>query len=290
MKKPNTAIALLMMVMSIAVILQSAWISDDAYITLRTSDNWIHGHGLTWNAGERVQTYTHPLWMFLLSGVFLVVRNGYAAAMLLSLGVSFAVIAVFLYEQSDDWLILLLGGGALLLSKAFVDYSTSGLENPLSHLLLLVFAIVLFRSDFPIGRRTLFMLGLISGLAAFNRMDTILFVLPAMVYFLLYQIKGVRNLGVAVLGFLPFLLWEIFAVFYYGFPFPNTAYAKLNSDIPIHLILSQGLIYFFDSLMHDPITLIVIGSCVLASVAWKDTRIRLVASGLVLYLLYVLYK
>ncbi len=41
--------------------------SDDAYITLRTVDNFINGYGLTWNISERVQAYTHPLWMFLLS-------------------------------------------------------------------------------------------------------------------------------------------------------------------------------------------------------------------------------
>jgi len=48
------------------VMVKNAWLSDDAYITLRTVYNFIHGYGLTWNVGERVQTYTHPLWMFLL--------------------------------------------------------------------------------------------------------------------------------------------------------------------------------------------------------------------------------
>ena len=46
------------------VILQNAWLCDDAFITYRTADNLINGHGLTWNAGERVQTYTNPLWLF----------------------------------------------------------------------------------------------------------------------------------------------------------------------------------------------------------------------------------
>jgi arabinofuranosyltransferase len=47
-----------------------AWLCDDAYITFRTVDNFIHGYGLTWNVAERVQAYTHPLWMLLLSGVY----------------------------------------------------------------------------------------------------------------------------------------------------------------------------------------------------------------------------
>jgi hypothetical protein len=45
--------------------------SDDAYITLRTVDNWVNGRGLVWNTAERVQTYTHPLWMLLLSAALL---------------------------------------------------------------------------------------------------------------------------------------------------------------------------------------------------------------------------
>ena len=45
------------------VVLQSAWLCDDAYITYRTVDNFVSGLGLRWNPIERVQAYTHPLWM-----------------------------------------------------------------------------------------------------------------------------------------------------------------------------------------------------------------------------------
>src|SRR5690348_16048670 len=47
--------------------IKDAWLSDDAYITFRTVYNFTHGYGLVWNVGERVQSYTHPLWMFLLT-------------------------------------------------------------------------------------------------------------------------------------------------------------------------------------------------------------------------------
>jgi hypothetical protein len=32
---------------------RTAWMSDDAYLTLRTVDNWLHGYGLRWNPLER---------------------------------------------------------------------------------------------------------------------------------------------------------------------------------------------------------------------------------------------
>jgi arabinofuranosyltransferase len=51
-----------------AVVLRTAWVSDDAFITFRTVDNALNGAGLRWNPAERVQTYTHPLWMLLVLG------------------------------------------------------------------------------------------------------------------------------------------------------------------------------------------------------------------------------
>ncbi len=49
-------------------LLRTAWVSDDAMITLRTLMNFEHGYGLRFNIDERVQAYTHPLWLFVLLG------------------------------------------------------------------------------------------------------------------------------------------------------------------------------------------------------------------------------
>jgi hypothetical protein len=42
---------------------ERAWIGEDAFITFRTVDPFVNGNGLRWNPDERVQTYTHSLWM-----------------------------------------------------------------------------------------------------------------------------------------------------------------------------------------------------------------------------------
>ena len=52
------------------VFLANSWIGDDAFITFRVVDNFVHGYGLTFNPDERVQAYTHPLWMLLLSAAY----------------------------------------------------------------------------------------------------------------------------------------------------------------------------------------------------------------------------
>ena len=67
------------------IILRNAWICDDAYITFRTVDNFIHGHGLTWNLAERVQAYTHPLWMMIISFFYLFTKEIYYTVIFLSL-------------------------------------------------------------------------------------------------------------------------------------------------------------------------------------------------------------
>jgi arabinofuranosyltransferase len=57
-------------ILALGVVLRRAWVSDDAFITLRTVENFVDGLGLVYNIGERVQTYTHPLWLFLLSAIY----------------------------------------------------------------------------------------------------------------------------------------------------------------------------------------------------------------------------
>ena len=60
-----------------------------------------------------------------------------------------------------------------------------------------------------------------------------------------------------ITGLLPFILWEVFATWYYGFPFPNTAYVKLGTAIPVREYLVRGIQYFLTSLSFDPVLLLV---------------------------------
>ena len=104
----------------LAILLRTAWLSDDALITLRTVLNFTHGYGLTFNVAERVQTYTHPLWMLMLTGAYLVAGNVYYAAIGLSVAVSLVVFwsALRLAATSAQvWIV----AAVLLFSRAFVD-------------------------------------------------------------------------------------------------------------------------------------------------------------------------
>ena len=78
----------------VIILIRSAWVCDDAYITLRTVDNLYHGYGLTWNPGVRVQTYTHPLWMLILASTYFIEDNPYLIPIALS--VMFTLISLYL--------------------------------------------------------------------------------------------------------------------------------------------------------------------------------------------------
>ena len=110
------------------VILRTAWLSEDAFITFRTVDNFIHGFGLTWNVSERVQAYTHPLWMLLLSIAYFLTREIYYTALAVCALTSLAAIYTYVRGVAVSLPVATLGVLAAASAKAFVDYSTSGLE------------------------------------------------------------------------------------------------------------------------------------------------------------------
>lgn len=279
---------LALLALFLVIITRRAWIGDDAYITFRTVDNFIHGYSLTWNPGERVQAYTHPLWMFLLSAFYFVTHEIYFTSVFLSLGVSLVAAALYATRVARSQAGAALGILILTLSNAFVDYSTSGLENPLTHLLLAVFFVVYF-SGTP-SRRRLFWLSLVASLGAVNRMDTILLYIPALLWSwweLPARERG-RAMLPALAGQTPFILWELFSIVYYGFPFPNTAYAKLNIGVPSGDLIVQGLSYYLNSIDHDPLTLPVIFGGLLLAFATRNRRGMALSLGMLLYLGYII--
>jgi arabinofuranosyltransferase len=265
--------------------LRRAWLSDDAYITFRTVDNFINGYRLTWNVSERVQSYTHPLWMFLVSLFYFFTHEIYLTSIFLSLIISLGAVSIFALKIAKTRVIAILAVIILALSNAFVDYSTSGLENPLSHLLFVLFLYYfLFKEESP---TKLLAMSITASLAAVNRLDLFLLYLPALLYSFWIN-RSWKTFFILAAGQLPLILWELFSIFYYGFPFPNTAYAKLNTHIPALDLMDRGLRYLLFSLRSDPITLFVVLTALVFSILNRSRKNLLLATGIVLYLLYII--
>jgi arabinofuranosyltransferase len=285
--KHRTAIILLLAIYLVFLI-RNFWASDDAFITLRVVRNLFHGYGLNWNGAERVQVFTHPLWLLVLTPFYVLTRNPFLTLYAACFVFSTPAVFLLLYKISPPSWVLPIVTAALLASKSFMDYSSSGLENPLSHLLILLFIWVFLRDE-GLTNTQILLLSLLVSLSLLNRLDTLLIFLPAYLLILWLSRGNLRNIsGNIILGFLPIILWEIFSLLYYGFPFPNSYYAKLTTGIPQAELYRQGWFYFQNSLIWDHITLPVIALGVLFSFLQREPKRISLAVGIVLYLGYIL--
>lgn len=267
----------------LVTLLRNAWLTDDCYISFRTIWNLWQGDGLRWNLIERVQTYTHPLWLFVLTPIYGITGTAWLTAWIAGIGFTLAT-AVVVFRSARTRVLGLAGLVLLLSSRAFIDFGTSGLENPLSWLLLVLFVRALTRDEPPVAPLTI---GLLSSLLLLNRLDHIFFVFPALlVLFLHFDGRGRRQL---ILGGLPIVLWLVFATVYYGSPLPNTFFAKAHTGLPHSVLLAQGLRYFLDSIVNDFVTLPVILLATLLPLHKQHRDLWPLALGLLAKLVYVLW-
>ena len=153
--------------------LSHAWICDDFLITVRSILNFIHGFGPVYNIGERVQSYTHPLWFFVLSGVMAVTREIFYSTVLTSVLFSFLAVLLMSKAHGFDKKISYFIAFVLFItfSSAFMDYTSSGLENPLGYLLFSGLVWCFYKNHY-------FYLPLLAALLFLTRYDYLFIFLP----------------------------------------------------------------------------------------------------------------
>src|SRR5262245_48503581 len=100
--------------------IRTAWVNDDAYITFRTIDNFLHGFGLRWNINERVQTYTHPLWMLMMLAASAISGEMYYTSTFISIGLSLLCVVLTVRYIASSVPIAMLALSLFGLSKSFV--------------------------------------------------------------------------------------------------------------------------------------------------------------------------
>ncbi len=271
------------------IIFRRAWMCDDAFITLRTVDNFVNGYGLTWNVAERVQAYTHPLWMFIISLFYLFTREPFYTVIFISLILSGLTLYLVLKHFGENPLAAIWVITVLTFSRAYVDYSTSGLENPLSHLIVVLFFIIFIKPVKIAEDKRLFLLSFIASLGLLSRMDLFIVFAPPLI-FSLWNYHKWKGLWYILLGQLPFIIWETFSLFYYGFFVPNTAYAKLAHGISKIVLIKQGLTYFYHSIINDPLSMLFICIGLISPfVLSKEKRFYAMSVGVLLYLVYIIW-
>jgi hypothetical protein len=225
-----------------------AWVCDDGFVSLRYAQNLLAGHGLVYNAGERVEGYTNLLWTLLLAGLMRAGLDplraaelpGVAAYLWLALA-----LAHWSFRQARDAgrPFLPLAAGFVLLSPDFQVWATGGLETSLFSALAAQ-ALVLTRLPGAPGRRPLAAGGLLA-LLALTRPDGLLFAAVGVASWWLPPARFARadRLRHATATLAPVLLvlalWVPWKLAYYGELLP-TAFHSKSAARPW---LSQGLAY-----------------------------------------------
>lgn len=241
-------------------------LNEDSFISYRCLENLMHGLGMTWHVDLRSQPYTHPLWMLLHIPLRILIPD----VKIVSFMISFACLGGVLWclhRNYSGWkpIYSLLVLTPLLLSKCFTEYSTSGLENPLAHLVA-----VFFSTGFLGGRRRNFDMDQAAFLAAvafLNRQDHALFyAIPIALMWIQRRQYRADTLSLLIAA-LPVAAWFVFAVFYYGSALPDTYYAKLTAGIDKDLMAAQGLTCLGRFVELDAVSFLVIAAATVAAIS-----------------------
>ena len=287
----KTTSVILMTIVFVLVVTALSWQSDDAYHGYIMAKNLVDGHGFVYNIGERVNASTCPLFTLVIAAGYFFCR--YMFPVSLGICILFSGLAAYLLFKyfCKNTVQIMASFLTLVVSFSFISYSSSGLENSLLYFLAAIFLKIYFDRERYDSRSMLVMAFLIS-LIAMTRMDAVLMFIPMILFVYLGRRDNVSFPKAVLLGFiglLPFILWECFSVFYYGFPFPNTFYAKLGAGIPQNEYWIRGCQYFATTLCYDPIVTLVPVFSIISLLFTRNNTLRMCSLGVTAYLIYVFY-
>jgi arabinofuranosyltransferase len=203
--------------------------ADDAFILFRYVARFVQGHGLTFNPGERVEGYSCPLWMLLVSFLTFVTSIdppliARLAGICCEIGIFFLSWHIFRRTAIAglfQWTIAI-WGTLIFLTPGFHYFAGAGLETPLLEFLLVMG--VWFASKGKDGRASVTF-----GLAGITRPEGILFIAAWLAWKWFFRNTRTSDCSTvrAMLLSLVFVAgWEVFRVSYYGSILPNTGIAK----------------------------------------------------------------
>ena len=260
-------------------------IADDSYIIFRYLDNWLDGHGLVYNLDERVEGYTQFLWIVTLAPMLLVGFAPETASLILGIFALVCLLWAVFYtakiladSSSAGWAALILAASSVHL----VSWSVSGMETVL-------FATFLALANYLLSKKNRHtpISSFIYGLAYLTRPTGAMHTAIAFVAAIPKHWREKTVLYIIRTGILFLILPAVHLIFrlvYYGYPLPNTFYAKLGGNIPD--MVPDGLIYFSRFLFSGGIVLVVPA---LLTLFLQKTRNWLVSAMLLQILFQFLY-
>ncbi len=212
---------------------------DDAMISMRYADNLAHGNGLVWNIGEKVEGFTNPLMVFIMSVAIVIFGNNYSMLFIQLLGLACLATNIFLAHKiisrllhSDEQKDFLKFIGLLLVMVWYpvMYWSVFGMETGyLTTLLLYIFYLSIYKDT---QNKISIVVPILLSLVYLSRPEGILFIGIFLLFRLIQRWPIKKNmLPVVVEGLIaavPIVGYQIFRVMYYGQRYPNTYILKVT--------------------------------------------------------------
>jgi arabinofuranosyltransferase len=233
------------------------WVQEDAFINFRIIDNLLAGHGPVFNVGERVEAYSDPLWLFLVTGMHEVLPFMSLGWLSVFLGLAGTAVGVVLAGRAVQRVVGGREGGVTLPIGLVIfsvvagvwEFATSGLEMGLTFCWIGLGFWLLVRTE---ERRTSAVwCAFVFGLGTLIRPELILMTVVELGALAIVVSAGgwkgptsvlrryVAPLAAAVA--LP-VLYQVWRMAYFALIVSNTALAKSASDS----WWSQGFIYVWN--------------------------------------------
>ncbi len=256
------------------------FIQDDAYTSFRYAKNFAEGNGLVFNTGERVEGYTNFLWVMILT-LFYLLDHAHILTLNLTLETVSQILSIIfsvcvlvmtyvlsrtIYKLEEgqnsffgkalDELFNLIPVSMLSLSTPLIYWAISAMETTLFVSLTLLSILFYIKNGGKnnSNRWWIFTSVLNSLLRPEGVIVFALIISHKILYGIIYSNEQNINLRIRnafnrilakeiLLFSFPLFIYLSFRLIYYGYPLPNTFYAK--TDFSFEFIL-RGIKYFLD--------------------------------------------
>lgn len=288
-------------------------IAEDSHITFRFAQNWALGHGPLWNLSEApVEGYTNFLWVAVSALIIYLDWDLFSVATVMGISVSLITIELtrrFSLNYLDcNKLTALVPALFLALSGPMATWASSGMETNIFGLMLFsacYYFVGYWREQKQFQLNLAFTFILLATLLRPEGLMVFCLMIGMSVILSLNQVKRIahNHLLPLLLYVIPFSLYFIWRLDFFGDPLPNTFYVKTGGGIDQYLRGGQYLanfsVYYLLPLMAPMLLALVKlglpkwqGNLTIESLrqfALKHSALFICFVILAVYLTYILY-
>ena len=205
------------------------FLSDDGFIYLRFVRNLTEAGIFSYNLPIPTYGFTGPLWVIILSGVNVLVRDPFITAKIVAFTLSAFTVAAYFrlcHHFVHHTAYAFIATVALVVDPWFAKWMVSGLENPLT--LVLLFTSLLLHLRTRGTERVSILAYFLVGLGILSRPEMLIYAGVLILDILIFERsrRALKLLVATICVGLPNLMWIGFAQWHFGTFIPNTILAK----------------------------------------------------------------